>query len=85
MRASLRWIACGLAVALFMLALTPVAFAQPNTPKLVWGAVTTSTGGVPAPGDVTFTAYIQTRPGDTLTQDSNGCGVETVGLETEYR
>jgi len=68
---------------LFALA-SPSAMAQVHQPKMVWGTITTSDAAVPDPLSITFTAYIETRPGETLTESSTGSSVETVGSETQY-
>jgi len=60
------------------------ATAQVHQPKMAWGTITTSNAGVPDPAAVTFTAYIQTRPGEMLTKTSVGCSVETVEDATQY-
>jgi len=81
---NLKWL-CLLVGIVVLFALAPSsATAQVHTPKMVWGTVTTSTGGVPNPAGVTFSAYIQTRPGEVLTETSSGCSVETVSSETQY-
>jgi hypothetical protein len=66
-----------------LLALTACAVLLPSvavaagTPKQVLGTVRYSNGTVPQiTGEVTFTAYITTRPGETLTETSIGCGSE---------
>ena len=51
---------------------------------MVWGTITTSDASAPDPASVTFTAYVQTRPGETLTESSTGSLVETMGSETQY-
>ena len=63
-------------------AVAPHAFAQPNPPHTVWGAITNADASVPDPGDITFTATIAGK--GTLTESSTGCVVETVGAETQY-
>lgn len=43
-------------------------------PYLIVGTVNNADNSVPADNDVTFSAYISTRPTEILTQTSNGCG-----------
>ncbi len=75
--------ACWLAAVAFVAVAASSAEAV-NTPKLVWGTVVNSDSSVPDPTDITFAAHIEGRSGEVLTQASAGCGVETVGAETQY-
>ena len=43
-------------------------------PYLIVGTVKNADNSVPADGQVTFSAYIASRPAEILTQASNGCG-----------
>ena len=61
-----------------------VAQAAINNPKVLWGTVQNSNGSAPSPGDITFSAHIESRPAEILTQASPGCGVESNGPETQY-
>ena len=45
-----------------------------HTPHGVGGSVRTSTNGTPSNSQLTFNAYITSRPGEVLTKTSTGCG-----------
>ena len=47
-------------------------FLHAEGPHTVYGKVQYAGGGYP--GSISFSAYIQTRPGEVLTQSSDGCG-----------
>ena len=61
-------------VTVMMVSLLLCAFTPSNslagTPHTVWGALQNSDTSTPANGTVNFTAYIQTIPGEIITQDS---------------
>jgi hypothetical protein len=66
-----------LLAAALVLALLPATTWAAGVPKQLLGKILYSDGTVPAiSGEVTFTAYITTRPGETLTETSTGCGSE---------
>jgi len=47
-----------------------------SNPHVVYGTVRTSEGAIPAKGEITFRAFITSRPEDVLTESSPGCGYE---------
>ena len=63
-----------------VLALVPALAWAGGTPKQLYGTVVYSDGSVPSGGDaeLTFEAYITTRPGEIITQATTGCGVSYV-------
>jgi hypothetical protein len=66
-----------LLAAALVLALLPAASWAGGTPKQLLGTIKYANGTVPAVnGEVTFTAFITARPGETLTEISTGCGSE---------
>lgn len=48
--------------------------ASAGTPHAAYGTVQTSTGEAPSDANLSFTAYISTRPGEVLSKTSAGCG-----------
>ena len=56
----------------------------PGLPKLVWGSVTNADSSSPTPANITFQAYVQSRPGEVQTQASAEAGVEDNAGDTQY-
>lgn len=68
-----------LTAAVLVLALAPATSWAGGTPKQLSGTVLYNDGTVPTTtGEVTFTAYITSRPGETLTETSTGCGSQYI-------
>ena len=65
----------GVAAVVILAALMTIpGFLYAGTPHTAYGKVQNSGGG--APSSCTFTAYITSRPGETLIQSSAGCGYD---------
>jgi uncharacterized repeat protein (TIGR02543 family) len=62
-------------VVILVVLMTIPGFLDAGTPHMAYGKVQNSGGG--APSSCNFTAYITSRPGETLTQSSSGCGYDS--------
>jgi len=68
------------AVFIFFIFFAVQLFADPVTHYAYFDSITNSDGSDPLVEDIQFTAYITTRPGEILTQDSPNCGYELLEL-----
>jgi len=56
---------------------TSATIALAGNPHTIYGRVVTAEGSVPLDGNLSFKAYIQTRPDQVLTGESTGCDYES--------
>ena len=62
-----------LGIILLVLAVIVPNIVFAGTPHLVYGTLKNNDGSTPANGEVTFRAFIKSRTGEVLTQNSTGC------------